>query len=433
MIIFHEGMPRSGKSFSAIKDHLIPALAKGRRCYVRIDGLNFPKIAELAGITEERCRELLIELTEQQCAAIEDQALDKDAFLFIDEAQNYWPAKRTPAEPKLMQFVAEHGHHGYDILLMGQLAKDVHSVWINRTNRKIQFIKKDVVGKPNQFLWKMYNGTPNGRGVVQFTEVQRGTSEYDEKYFGTYKSHSDGTENKENYADDRANIFKSAIFRRWLPLYGVVFIVALGVVIWAFKGGIVGDAAKEPAKAQPAPAQPAPPPPQPRREPPPQQEQKIVPEPPNKNSTPVFKISEHEVQPVQQADFIDDLCKKYRIRLGGVIRGVRQTTAVIEWRNEQDGLAEQLRLHDVSGFGWMVMISADGRIATMQKGDRRYVVTSWPLQDERGRATEVQQQAVRNAGGAPDRSAARTDAPPARIEPHNDSTNPRYNVALRGQ
>ena len=65
MIIFHEGMPRSGKSYAATQDHIVPALKQGRRMYVRIDGIDHAKLADLAGITEERCRELLTELTEE--------------------------------------------------------------------------------------------------------------------------------------------------------------------------------------------------------------------------------------------------------------------------------------------------------------------------------------------------------------------------------
>lgn len=52
MIIFHEGMPRSGKSYASIKDHIVPSLAKGRKVYARLDGINFRQIGELAGLTE---------------------------------------------------------------------------------------------------------------------------------------------------------------------------------------------------------------------------------------------------------------------------------------------------------------------------------------------------------------------------------------------
>ena len=52
MIIFHEGMPRSGKSYASTKDHIVPALKKGRAIYARLDGLNYPQLAELAEITE---------------------------------------------------------------------------------------------------------------------------------------------------------------------------------------------------------------------------------------------------------------------------------------------------------------------------------------------------------------------------------------------
>lgn len=97
MIIFHEGMPRSGKSYAAMKDHIIPALSKGRIVYSRLDGIEHKQIAELAGIEEDRCRELLLPLTEEQCLKLPEQQFAKDSLIVIDEAQNYWQAGRAKA------------------------------------------------------------------------------------------------------------------------------------------------------------------------------------------------------------------------------------------------------------------------------------------------------------------------------------------------
>jgi zona occludens toxin len=186
----------------------------------------------------------MIELSEDQVANWLKNDFDKDAFIVVDEAQNYWPRNRKGLEPEMLKWIAEHGHHGYDVLLMGQLAKDVHTAWINRVNRKLQFIKKDVVGKADEYKWIMFHGSPDASGNVKFREVSKGDAKYEERYFGTYKSHSEGTENKENYVDDRANIFKTAFFRKWLPIYGVIAVCALGYVIYAFKGGLVQDEPK---------------------------------------------------------------------------------------------------------------------------------------------------------------------------------------------
>lgn len=351
MLIFHEGMPRSGKSYAAMKDHIVPALAAGRKVYARLDGLNWPKIAELAGISEERCRELLIEVTEDQVRALVEQSFDKDALIVLDEAQNFWPQDRQPLPAPLAKFITEHGHHGYDVLLMGQVLKDVHKMWVNRVNRKVQFFKKDVVGKENEYKWVMLNGGLDGRGNVKFAEVARGDAGYDPAYFGTYKSHSDGTENKGVYKDERANVFNSAMFRKWLPMFGVVLLLAVGYLVWFFAGG--GASVKEPAK--PAAVAPGPAP-----------------------------VAASGVAPVAAAksvdepdgdDYIKHLSGIGRPRLVSVMGVRRAWDGRIQW--ERDGqLIDGLSFNELSGLGWSVFINTTGTVAVLRRGSAQYVVTA---------------------------------------------------------
>lgn len=412
MIIFHEGMPRSGKSYAAIKDHLVPALAKGRKCYVHIDGINLEKLAPLCGRTVQELENQIVSLSADQVRSWLKIDFEQDAFIFVDEAQDYWQRSRQPLSDEMMSWIAKHGHHGYDVLLMGQLLKDVHSAWVNRTNRKLQFIKRDVVGKENEYTWIMFHGSPDANGNVKFREVSRGKDTYDEKYFGTYKSHSDGTDNKANYVDDRANIFKTAVFRKWVPLYGAVALVALWYVYHAFTGGLAKSTEKPPeapAKAQAVPDTKAAPIPQnePRSPAQPVQTQeykdgKMV-------GTRPMIIPANEVQPAYQPDYIEQLSNRYRVRLGGLIRGARHTEGVIEWRDESDGVMESLSLRDVSGMGWLLLLSPDGTVGTLQKADRRYVVTQWPLRDTKGRLTASQTEQLRPAGAAPLVTAGRAE------------------------
>lgn len=432
MIIFHEGMPRSGKSYAAMKDHIISALSKGRTVYARLDGLDYRQIAELAGISEERCRELLIHLTEEQCAKLSEQQFAKDSLIVIDEAQNYWQSGRAKLAPELLKWIAEHGHHGHDVLLMGQLLKDVHSSWMNRINRKVTFIKKDVVGKADEYKWIMYHGAPDNRGNVKFREVSRGDEKYDTRYFGTYKSHSEGTENKSTYADDRANIFRSKVFRKWLPLYGVAALAALAYVVWAFTGGLAGnlnDKAPQQAKKQK-----------------PQTETIRVETNPGEHAQTEYRqgkpvelrpISLSQPAPlVEPADFIDDLNSKYRIRLGGSVRGERRAVGVIEWRDTDLGVKERLTFVQLQGLGWLVMISADGGLAILQKGSRRVVASSWPIEDTRGRVTEAQQAQIRPdqgqtvSGGVIAAPAPVTLSPSPKPDGGGPSTNPKFAANL---
>lgn len=190
MLIFHEGLPGSGKSYAAIKDHVVPALRKGRKVFAYIEGLEHDRIALVAGITPERCRELLFQVTREQVPVIYS-VVENDAFVVIDELQNHWPTNRQRLGAEITQFITEHRHRGLDILCMGQVLNDCHTMWRNRVDQLVFFYNRDAVGKPNEYKWSVRK-----RGSdMKFQEVTSGVAAYDPDYFGTYASHTEGTEN----------------------------------------------------------------------------------------------------------------------------------------------------------------------------------------------------------------------------------------------
>ncbi|HGF7227516.1 TPA: zonular occludens toxin domain-containing protein [Vibrio cholerae] len=229
MIIFHEGLPRSGKSYEAVVKHIIPALASGRKVFARINGLNYEKLAELAGITVERCRELLIHIEESQVLDVY-RHIDQDSLLVLDELQNFFPNQRKPLDPKMMRFIAEHGHYGLDILILGQSFNDIHSVWRRRTERKVMFLKLSAVGKDNSYNWTAYQAIPQNDRDPKWNKAANGIEKYDSKFFGSYASHVPSVDNKGAYADGRFNIFNRKSLRYGLPAlllfgcYGIYYI-----------------------------------------------------------------------------------------------------------------------------------------------------------------------------------------------------------------
>lgn len=405
MIIFHEGMPRSGKSYSAFVDHIFPALKAGRKVYARLDGIDWSKIAGLADMTEERCRELLIHLEPEDIPTIYKYGIENDSLVVIDELQNYFPYERRPLSPEMTQFIAEHGHHGLDILNMGQVLKDCHKTWINRTNRKLQYIKKDMLGKPDEFKWTMYTGSLDKNGNVKFTEVSKGDGTYDPKYFGCYKSHSDGTDNKGTYADERVNIWKSPIFRKWIPLLGVMSVCSLGYVVYLFKGGL----ATTPAQA----ATPV------KEEVKPvrsvttvstvvdgkEHVDKVIVD--GKEQTQVSakekdkeeKTKVSAADPFEVPDVVTELSKSNRIRLGMLMRTATRTRVVIEWRDSSQRIVESLTEDDLSLLGYQVATTNSNSIALVAKGDKRYFATAWPLEDiAKGKVSESEKEDMRETG-----------------------------------
>lgn len=58
MLIFHEGLPGSGKSFEACVKHIVPALQKGRKVFAYIEGLNHEKFSEVFELPQGRVKDI---------------------------------------------------------------------------------------------------------------------------------------------------------------------------------------------------------------------------------------------------------------------------------------------------------------------------------------------------------------------------------------
>lgn len=249
MIIFHEGLPGSGKSYEALVKHIIPSLEKGRKVFARLNGFNYEKVSELTGRTVDELKELYTEVTEEQVHTVYE-IVENDCLLVIDELQNFFPSGRQKLSDEMTQFIAEHRHRGMDIVCMGQALADCHTTWKRRIERKITFLKLSMVGLDNKYKWEMYQGSINGqKGDVVFKKIKSGTEKYDSKYFGSYLSHQLTTDNTDVYSDDRVNIFKSKQFTIYLPIFLGVIAFAIYFLTSFFNGEtqIVKQEVKEPS------------------------------------------------------------------------------------------------------------------------------------------------------------------------------------------
>lgn len=399
MIIFHEGMPGSGKSYAAMVDHIIPALKKGRKVYARMNGLDRVRIADAGAVDRADVDRLLIDVSEEdvrelcKCRMVDGQrvwSVDADSLVVLDELQNYFPQQRSKLDEETTRFVAEHRHRGLDIVPMGQLLKDCHRLWVNRTNRKVQFLNKDVVGKPDEYKWIMYVGKPDNNGNVEFVEVSKGDGSYDKKYFGTYASHQEGTENTERLVDDRANIFKSPVFRKWLPILGVVTLAAVGYLVHLFSGGLA--VSTKPEASAPG-AKPV----------------KVVTTTQKGNDAAVTVVESEQKKPAEvktvqrgeewdMPDLVTDHTTAHRIRLAGVVRSARGVEVLVEWRDNSMRLVDTLNAANLKLLGWSIMVSDDGRMGVLVKPGYRYVMTAWELPKPVGKVTDETQRQIRQEG-----------------------------------
>lgn len=363
MIIFHEGLPRSGKSYETVVKHIIPALANGRPVDAYVEGLNHAKIAELAGITEERCRELLVQIEREQVPMIWECSRD-NALVVIDELQNFWPSSKTKLGPQITQFITEHGHRGQDIIAMGQDYRDCHALWRRRVAQKAMYVKLDGVGAENRYSVTLYKASE----PEKFEKVTKTVSAYDPKYFGTYKSHTGEGINTANYKDSRAVVWNSWQFKVGIPAFAVAVVAACWYVYGIFWGGELIAPPPPPAVMKPivqaSYSQPA-------QTTQPQPQAQAVPPPP--------------------ADYVQEISAKWRPRLAAYMEMGTRKQGVIDWYDGAMRRQESMDFRQLEAQGYRVRYVAG--IVYLEKNLQEMQVTAWPMEPF-GKLSNAQTQAV---------------------------------------
>jgi zona occludens toxin len=369
MIIFHEGLPGSGKSYEAAINQIIPALKKGRTIYAYIEGLNHSKFSEVTGIPLDTITRLLHQLAKEQVKDIYTH-VQNDSLVIIDELQDHFPVGRTQLDAGITEFVTQHRHRGIDIVCMGQDHRDCHNLWKRRIDTLITFTKRDALGFKGSYTWKTFKQTN-----CKFIELRKGKGTYDSKYFGLYASHSDNVTSIDAHTDDRSNVFKSKTFTFWLPLFIVGFIYAM-YYLWGFFHSPIVEI-KQPPKSQviQQPQQPV-----------------LSPLPTSQplSSVPIQHPADtQQVQPAKplfQAKELNNFVERYfeenRPRLSGfmVSSKTKKLYARVDFYKD-DRVIESFNIEQLKDFGYTVEQKSYGLLVT--KKDKSYPVTMWPLDIQR--------------------------------------------------
>lgn len=255
MIVFHEGLPGSGKSYEACVMHILPALTQGRDVLTNINGIDHKKFSEITGIPLPIVEQKLICISHAECddeeqrlQLVKDDILaktKKDSLLVLDEIQDMFPTTRKPLSPDWSKFIASHRHEGLDFVLMGQDRRDVHTMWRRRIQRLIAFNKLSAVGAEKSYRWECFEATR----PETFKVVSSGIRAYDSKYFGLYLSHTQGTTNKSVYKDDRANILKNKNLQFGVVIFFVLAYYGITHTISFFNGEGQGTSVATSSKA----------------------------------------------------------------------------------------------------------------------------------------------------------------------------------------
>ncbi|WP_019864829.1 zonular occludens toxin family protein [Methylovulum miyakonense] len=352
MIICHEGLPRSGKSYEAVVSRILPALKEGRKVFAYIEGLNHQQFADLLDKSLEEMQRLLVFVPKEHVKQIHLH-VENDALVIIDELQDFFPMSKQPLDEQQTTFVTQHGHRGLDIIVMTQDHRDCHMLWKRRIDQLITFVKRDAVGQPNAYTWTTYK-----QRAGKFEKLNSGSGKYDPKYFGLYSSHEPTTLNKGNYADDRANILKSPAFRFYFP----AFFVALCFSIYYLYGFFHGAHPVVKVKTKPPIEQP------PKDRPP----EMAMPA----NTAATDKPPE---KPTATANYLDDILAKYKPRLVGLVENKERTkmVAIIEFLDESNRVYERLTIPQIVGFGYFVVRKPYGLL--LMNGQHQYSVTAFPI------------------------------------------------------
>lgn len=239
MITIISGMPGGGKSYEAVKFHVIPALKAGRKVIT-----NLPiNVAHVSEKIKDFDPDLLV-LVEfdysdfesgaqnfpfAKPADYEDEWRNDDGvgpLYVIDEAHYSLPRAGTPEPVKKFYFM--HRHYGVDIALITQFPRQIDRDILQLVELVHRCIKNTAMGSTTSYTKKVQQGY---RGDVVNTSIRR----YDPEIFPYYRSH---TQSKTAVIEATTRDV-TPIWKRW-PFVGASLFLTVGfvwVVVLLASGG----------------------------------------------------------------------------------------------------------------------------------------------------------------------------------------------------
>jgi len=189
------GRPRSGKSYEAVRYHLLPAILRDKRLVVT----NVPIIKEyISKVHGSEYADLVIVKDGmfskygqiRHFSTVED-FLEFDSWknekgqgpLFIIDEMHLSAGRQANAQ--LLEYFSMHGHYGHDILCLTQNARKLNKDLKDMIEICWRTVKMSAYGDDKSYLQKTYHGVENTRDEVNVEERQ-----YDPEYYPYYKSHT---------------------------------------------------------------------------------------------------------------------------------------------------------------------------------------------------------------------------------------------------
>lgn len=369
MLVFNEGLPRSGKSYDTIKNHILPALASGRRVYARLNGVEEADkrraIADYLKIDVSVLDSLLFAVptskVRETFAAVRNEAGEWiippdlcDSLCVIDECHTFYVASREAISPAIEEFFALIGQSGGDVVLMTQWYRRLHSSVRGRVERKNVFQKLTAVGLEGKYSVKRYHATAPER----FEKVTTDTYAYDPAIFPMYRGYSPASENRTVYKGGGQTVWRK------LGKYAVFVVPLFLLAIWQLSHFFSKDSGLARESSRVAVSSPSPRP--------------VTLAPPVPSAAgPVPPAAPRHAKMDDGQAYVFDLAGKGRARLAGVVSMPgAPALGLVEWV-QGDTVVERLSLAQIRELG--VSVDVHGYGVRLSVGKDVQLVTSWPL------------------------------------------------------
>ena len=221
----YTGLPGSGKSYTVVKNVILPALKSGRVIYTNIP-LDETLILEKFGYTP-------IQITVDQIIADENfwvNSIEGGSLVVIDEVARLWKAglKANNARDVDAVFLQEHRHMTKDgksleIVLVCQDLNQISMFVRTLVDRTFITSKLSAVGQSNRYRLATYSGAQTRQQLKEADFLSAELGKYTKDIYQYYNSHSRG-----DGAGDETTVDGSfGVFKRWhFILFGSVILAA---------------------------------------------------------------------------------------------------------------------------------------------------------------------------------------------------------------
>lgn len=236
-ITAYVGLPRSGKSYSCVRNVILPALRQGRQVFTNIPMTDLAH-SEFSG--------QIVQYDTQDVLDNDDwfsEVVSPGALVVIDEAWRLWPAGLSVNKAKEghKAFLAEHGHSVggmgeastiTEIVIVTQDLSQISNFVKILVDKTYRSVKLDALGMDKRFRVSIYQGavtgqSPSDRGLIRTLPNQ--TYKKDVYQYYVSQTHSDSPHGDESSTDTRANAFSGYKFKLiFASFFALLFIFVLG-------------------------------------------------------------------------------------------------------------------------------------------------------------------------------------------------------------